>query len=319
MLAVNVSPIQLQELSLSGEIREAAAAAKYPLDRLTVEITESALLTNPERARTVARKLKDMGCRLSLDDFGTGYSNPRHLQALPFDELKIDKSFVGSMHKTRESRKIVAAMIGLGHSLQLTTVAEGVETEEQAAMLLGFSCELGQGWLFGRPVTADGIPSLVARPLNRISSMFSTEGDQHALTGLEALPTHQLAQLQAIYDGAPVGLCFLDCNLRYLSINRRLADMNHAPVVAHLGRTVKEMLPKLFPIYEQYFLRALRGEAITGVEIARPATKPGEQSRMCLASYQPAWDEAGEVIGLSVSLVDITELKRAQDAYLRGE
>ena len=313
MLAVNISPIQLKESSLCAQIREAAVAAKFPLDHLTVEITESALLSDLGRARKVACKLKTMGCRLALDDFGTGYSSPRHLQALPFDELKIDASFVRLMIEDRDSRKIVAAIVGLGHSLGLITVAEGIETEEQAAILLGLSCEMGQGWLYGRPVTADGIPAIVARPSRPVSSTLSMEGERRALPGLEALPTHRLAQLQAIYDGAPVGLCFLDCNLRYVSINRRLADMNRAPIAAHLGKTVKEMIPKLFPRYERYLLRALRGKAIEGVEVTRPATGPGERDRKCLASYQPAWDEAGEVIGLSVSVVDITELKRTEE------
>jgi EAL domain-containing protein (putative c-di-GMP-specific phosphodiesterase class I) len=319
MLAVNVSPIQLRELSLSAQIRDAAVAANFPLDHLTIEITESALLNDLGRARTIACKLKGMGCRLALDDFGTGYSSPRHLQALPFDELKIDASFVRLMTKTRDNRKIAAAIVGLGHSLGLITVAEGIETEEQAAILLGLSCELGQGWLYGRPVTADGIPAIVARPSHHVSSTLSMEGDRHALPGLEAFPTHRLAQLQAIYDGAPVGLCFLDCNLRYVSLNRRLADMNHAPITAHLGKTVREMIPKLFPVYEQYLLRALRGEAIAGVEVARPASRPGEQDRMCLASYQPAWDDAGEVIGLSISVVDITELKRTKESHRESQ
>ena len=319
MLAVNVSPLQLRELSLSAQIRDAAVAANFPLDHLTIEITESALLNDLGRARTIACQLKGMGCRLALDDFGTGYSSLRHLQALPFDELKIDASFVRWMTKTRDNRKIAAAIVGLGHSLGLINVAEGIETEEQAAILRGLSCELGQGWLYGRPVTADGIPAIVARPSHHVSSTLSIEGDRHAFPGLEAFPTHRLAQLQAIYDGAPVGLCFLDCNLRYVSLNRRLADMNHAPITAHLGKTVKEMIPKLFPVYEQYLFRALRGEAIAGVEVARPASRPGERDRMCLASYQPAWDDAGEVIGLSISVVDITELKRTKESHLESQ
>jgi len=120
-----------------------AAEGCFPLHRLTIEITESALVDDLERAEAAARALKALQCKLSLDDFGTGYSSLKHLHALPFSELKVDRNFVNSMTEKRESRKIVAAVVGLGQSLGLTTVAEGVETQEQANMLLWLGCDLG--------------------------------------------------------------------------------------------------------------------------------------------------------------------------------
>ena len=153
-LAVNISPIQLHYLSLPRQIRDLAEDHGFPLQRLTVEITESALVNNLDRAQKIAIELREMGCSLALDDFGTGYSSLTHLQALPFSKLKIDRSFVKSMTEKRESRKIVAAVVGLGHSLDMITVAEGVETKEQADILLWLGCELGQGWLYGRPLPA---------------------------------------------------------------------------------------------------------------------------------------------------------------------
>lgn len=116
-ISVNVSPIQLRDPSLPEEIRRAAAMAAFPLRQLTIEITESALVDNLELAGSIAAKLKRLGVKLALDDFGTGYSSLRNLQALPFDELKVDRSFVSSMVQSRDSRKIVAAVIGLGQSL----------------------------------------------------------------------------------------------------------------------------------------------------------------------------------------------------------
>ncbi len=163
VLVVNVSPTQLQDVNLPSQIRVAAEISGFPLDRLTIEITENALARDLEMTQRVARNLKAMGCKLALDDFGPGYSSLRHLQALPFDALKVDKSFVQSMTETRESRKIVAAIIGLGHSLGLFTVAEGVETEEQADMLLCLGCEMAQGWLYGRPVPANQISRIALR------------------------------------------------------------------------------------------------------------------------------------------------------------
>jgi PAS domain S-box-containing protein len=319
VLNVNVSPPQLRDLSLPRQIREAAEVAGFPLERLTIEITESALLDNLGLARKIALGLKALGCRLALDDFGTGYSSLRHLQALPFDELKIDRSFVKSMTNTRESRKIVAAIAGLGHSLDLITVAEGVETKEQAEMLLRLGCQLGQGWLYGKPAPADRIRGMVAAKPHVMLACLSKPGDRTAASSLEAMPTQRLSQLQAIYDGAPVGLCFLDRNLRYVSVNRRLAEWNGMSVDAHIGKTGREMFPEWFPNYEPYLRRALQGEAITGVEVQRPSTRPGQPDMITLASYQPAWDEGGEVIGISIAVADITDHKRAQEALLESK
>ncbi|MGC2620842.1 MAG: EAL domain-containing protein [Acidobacteriaceae bacterium] len=163
-LAVNVSPIQLRFRSQPTQIREAAEQAGLPLHRVVIEITESAILDNEELAVTIARELKEMGCGLALDDFGTGYASLRHLLALPFDQLKVDRSFVHEMVFRPESRKIVSAVVGLGQSLGLVTLAEGVETREQERVLLQTGCVLGQGWLYGRPLTADQIPEMVAAP-----------------------------------------------------------------------------------------------------------------------------------------------------------
>jgi PAS domain S-box-containing protein len=313
-LAVNVSPMQLRDLSLPGQICEATEKSGFPLKRLTIEITESALAENFKRAQAITGELKELGCRLALDDFGTGFSNMRQLQMLPFD-----RSYVSSMTDTRASRKIVAAIVGLGHSLGLKSVAEGVETEEQAEMLLWLGCEMGQGWFYGRPVMADGIPLLLETVPQRLSSALSIHGDGWVVSSLEALPGQRLAQLQAIYSGAPVGLCFLDLEHRYVSINKKLADMNGAPEAAYLGRTVEEMIPKVFPRIEPYLLRAFKGEAIRDIEFCRPSNNPGEPDTTNLVSYQPALDEAGEVIGVSVMIVDITDRKRAEQTLHESE
>jgi PAS domain S-box-containing protein len=319
VLAVNVSPVQLHDLSLPGQIREAAEQAGFPLKRLAVEITETGLLNNLERAQKITGELKAMGCGLSLDDFGTGYSSLCHLQALPFDVLKVDRSFVISMTNTRESRKIVAAILGLGHSLGMMTVAEGVETEEQADMLLRLGCEMGQGWFYGHPLKADRIAGMVAAAPRTPSTGLPAQGHGWVVSRLEAQPAERLAQLQAIYDGAPVGLGFLDCNLRYVSLNQRLADMDGVAMAAYMGKTVKEVTPRAFPRFEPYLRRALRGEAIPEVEVSVPAQKAGEADRTTLLSYQPAFDEEGEVIGVSLAAVDITERKRTEDALRESE
>ena len=319
VLAINVSPSQWQDLELPLHIIKASEKANFSPSRLTIEITESALFNNLQKATIIANQLKAVGCRLALDDFGTGYSSLAHLQALPFDELKIDRSFVGSMTNTRESRKIVAAIVGLGHSLGLITLAEGVETEQQADMLMWLGCELGQGWLYGRPVPANQIAALVAAAPQVVSPKSVTPGEGWAVSSLEALPTQRLAQLQAIYDGAPVGLCFLDRNLRYVSLNCRLAEMNGAPVAAHMGRTVSDIYPGAFPIVEPYLLLALSGEPVSEIEVALPPRTPGELNWIARISYQPAFDEADEVIGISVVVTDVTDAKRTEDSLRESD
>lgn len=160
-LACNVSALQLRDRGLPAMVRAALDESGFPAHRLELEITESALVGDLDLARTLLGELKALGVRLALDDFGTGYSSLRHLQMLPFDKIKIDASFVGAMANDVESRKIVAAVVGLGHSLGLPTVAEGVEEPETAALLRGLGCDVGQGWLFGRPGPAEAASALL--------------------------------------------------------------------------------------------------------------------------------------------------------------
>jgi PAS domain S-box-containing protein len=315
-LAVNISAIQLRGQSLPMQIGGAAERAGLSLDRVTVEITESALVANLEQARSITEELKAMGVRLALDDFGTGYSSLRHLHALTFDQIKVDRSFVQSMLTRRDSRKIVAAIVGLGQSLGLLTVAEGVENKAEAEMLVWLGCDVGQGWLYGEPTPARDLPRVVAahRALERNRQPIAMTSADMAFH-VASLPTQRHSQLQAIYDAAPVGLGFLDSNLRYVSLNCRLAEMNNVPIVAHLGRTVQEVLPDIFPRLEPYLRRALAGESISGVEMDfHSGTRVGGRKLSTLVSYQPARDEAGEVVGIAVSVIDITERANAEEA-----
>jgi PAS domain S-box-containing protein len=323
-LSVNISLTQLTDLTLPRHIFAASEHAKFPLHRLILEITESALVNNTEHAARIAAELKEQGSRLALDDFGTGYSSLRHLQLLPFDELKIDASFVRSMTHTRESRKIAAAIVGLGNSLSLTTVAEGVETQAIADMLLWLGCDIGQGWLYGRAVPPEQLPETLAERMNPAPSSSSAEPHSAAADStlplrLEALPTQRLAQLNAIYDGVPVGLCFLDRNLRYVSVNKRLAEMHNLPVASHLGRHISEVIPEKFAQCEPYLQRALDGIPHTGLEISYPDPHRPAMTRTILVSYQPARDEVDEVVGVSISVVDITRRKQAEQALAESE
>jgi PAS domain S-box-containing protein len=320
-LSVNISLTQLIDLTLPRHIFAAAEHANFPLNRLILEITESALVGNTEHAARIATELKEQGSRLALDDFGTGYSSLRHIQLLPFDELKIDATFVRSMNHTRESRKIAAAIVGLGNSLSLTTVAEGVETQTIADMLLWLGCDIGQGWLYGRPVPPEQLPEALTERLHppQIATRRSVADSGQPLS-FEALPAQRFAQLNAIYDGVPVGLCYLDRNLRYVSVNKRLAEIHNLPVASHLGRHIAEVLgPEKFSKWEPYLKDTLNGQRYTELEARCPDPHQPDLMRTFLVSYQPARDEADEVIGVSISLVDITSRKQTEEALVESE
>jgi len=314
-LAFNVSPHLLHDLALPRQIRDAASAAAFPLNRVVIEITESALLEDLQHAQAISAELKQMGCRLALDDFGTGYSSLLHLQSLPFDELKVDRSFVSSMAERRQSRKIVSAVVGLGQSLGLTTVAEGVETEEHAEMLLLLGCEMGQGWLFGKPVPGERLSEVTSR---RAAITLRPTSSVWRDISYNSPPGQRLSHLQALYDGAPVGLAFLSPDLRYISINGQLAQMNGAPVHSHLGRTVYEMIPAAYPQLEPYLRRALAGMPVNAVEVTQAATGQAHEEAF-LVSYLPALDEAGELLGISVAVIDITGRRRTEAALRESE
>lgn len=319
-ISVNISPIQLRDPSLPDEILRAASMAAFPLKRLTIEITESALVDNLELAASIATRLKSFGVKLALDDFGTGYSSLRNLQALPFDELKVDRSFVSSMIQSRDSRKIVAAVIGLGQSLKLTTVAEGIENETQADILRWLGCDVGQGWIYGPPVAARDLLKIVDAPMSTATHTLHDSPASDLITCIEPLPSQRLAQLQAIYDGAPVGLAFVDADLRYVSVNQRLASLNGIAVEDHLGRKLSDVMPReIYQKVEPYLHRALKGEAITGLELTRPVTPANPEPMTLLVSHQPARDEGGEVIGISVAIVDISERMRVIQALRASE
>ncbi len=163
-IAVNVSPKQLMDVDrLPMAVEAALAATGLDPARLEVEITETALISHEKESLLVLHALQAMGVRISMDDFGTGYSSLSQLRSFPFNKLKIDRSFVRDLSGSAEAVAVVRAITALGNSLGMTTTAEGVETEEQVAMVRAESCTDMQGFQVSRPVPSAELPALIAR------------------------------------------------------------------------------------------------------------------------------------------------------------
>jgi diguanylate cyclase (GGDEF)-like protein len=161
-VAVNVSAIQMQRDSLPVLLDTVAARHNLLPARFTLELTESVVVSDPDRIAGIMRALKDLGVTLAMDDFGTGYSNLAYLQKLPIDVLKIDRSFVSGMLADRDKIAIVRAILSLSQALGMRTTAEGIETNELAQTLAGLGCTYGQGYLYAKPLAADAAYSLLA-------------------------------------------------------------------------------------------------------------------------------------------------------------
>ncbi len=160
-VAVNLAVQNLLDLRTPAHVGELLAEYGLHPSVLTLEVTESLMLHDPQRAGEVLRDLQEMGVGLALDDFGTGYSSLEHLKRLPVHELKIDKSFVMGMDRDPADRAIVSSTAGLGRALGLRVVAEGVESAASAAVLAAIGCDLAQGFHFSPPVPAEQLPGLV--------------------------------------------------------------------------------------------------------------------------------------------------------------
>ena len=150
-IAVNLSPAQFMHGDVVGLVHSILLETGLAPGRLELEITEGVLIEDFDRGLALLRRLKALGVRISMDDFGSGYSSLSYLQAFPFDKIKIDRAFVMNLGRNPQSAAIVRAVIGLGHGLEMSIVAEGVETQEQLAFLADEGCDAVQGYFIGKP------------------------------------------------------------------------------------------------------------------------------------------------------------------------
>jgi diguanylate cyclase (GGDEF)-like protein len=196
-VAVNLAGSQLQLTSFAATVAQILRETGLRPADLVLEITESQIMDNIDAIIPNLHQLQELGVRLSIDDFGTGYSSLSRLRSLPVDELKIDRSFVNEIQSGADEAPLVAAIIAMAHGLDLKVVGEGVETAEQLDFLLRSGCDKVQGYLLGRPVSADIIDTMISQPvlvlrLAAAAAVLGSAGDKldgdisEALSGLLA-------------------------------------------------------------------------------------------------------------------------------------
>lgn len=166
-VAVNVSPVQFENNNIVNVVRDTLAITGLPPHRLELEITEGVMMSDYETAQKYLWEVKNLGVGIAMDDFGTGYSSLSYLNSFPFSKIKIDQSFVRG-EKSEKSKALVQAIISLGASLKMTTIAEGVETREQYDELAKSGCLSAQGYLISRPIPPHTIPGFISN-LNKSS------------------------------------------------------------------------------------------------------------------------------------------------------
>ncbi len=161
-VSVNVSAAQIHHGDVVSVVRDALSAARFPPERLEIEITESVLLVDEKRADEQIKGLQRLGVKVALDDFGSGYSSLLYLRKFGFDKLKIDRSFIEEIGNSQDGTTILASIILLGLDLSLTITAEGIETPEQQRWLMAAGCHQLQGYLFSRPLAAEQTTAFIA-------------------------------------------------------------------------------------------------------------------------------------------------------------
>jgi EAL domain-containing protein (putative c-di-GMP-specific phosphodiesterase class I) len=181
-VAVNLSMWNLEAHELPDQIAGLIKSVGIPPDRLELEITESAIMGDPQKTMRTLTCIRDLGVRFTIDDFGTGYSSLAHLRKLPVTGMKIDKSFVQNMESDRDNAVIVRSIIDLGHNLGLKVIAEGVESREAQEMLIGFECDEAQGYYFMQPIPASEIVQLFGDSLPHMTARNIPDASLSALT-----------------------------------------------------------------------------------------------------------------------------------------
>jgi len=289
-LSINVSPSQLKGKSIPAILKVAAESCKFNLSRLKIEITETALINEIDTARAEIEHLSEMGCKIAMDDFGTGYSSLAWLIHLPATTLKIDRSFIGSMIHKKYSRKIISSIIGLGRSLNMEVIAEGVETQEQAELLRSMGCEYAQGFFFGRAMPANDTYNFLAQ--------ITTPKFHGRLTRMSL---EQCAhQISSMYKAPGVCMCFLNPELIIIDASDTFAERVGWALDEVIQRHIFEVIPT-----ESDRLNWLQGFREKGLPYPPYEVRlPGGKVEMVMLTRVE--DETKDLLGFCLFGIDIS-------------
>lgn len=201
-VAVNVSPVQLQSENLLSVIDSSLRDSGLTANRLEIEITESTAIQDETSSRQRLMALKELGISIALDDFGTGYASLSYLRSFPFDKLKIDQSFIRSEENRVQNDLVLQSMFTLGKCFGMTTLAEGIETEEHQEKILGLGCDKAQGYLYSRPIPFEDTFSLIEEFNNVVLTAPNLENSQASKGVIEKCANGGLFQIAYISDNA---------------------------------------------------------------------------------------------------------------------
>lgn len=294
-IAVNLSASHFQNGMLLEQIASAVNDSGFPVGMLELEVTESCIMQDVGNSITTLRALKALGVSISVDDFGTGYSSLSYLKLFPLDKLKIDQSFVCDLSGSNSDAVIVRAIIALGHAMGLTVIAEGVETQEQYALLRSWHCDEMQGFLFSRPSLPDSLPAII-KHLNNQTSEFTlshTKETEHVLLLVDDEPSILNALRRTLRSGEYRIVIANNAEEALDALARNEVGViitdNRMPGVSgiELLRQVKQRYPQITRIMlSGYSDFTSLSSAINSGEIFRFLSKPWEDDQIKAAVHE---------------------------------
>ncbi len=252
-IAVNLSPLQFKVRSLPGTVRAILSETGLEAKRLELEITEGVLLSNDSQVHDMIASLKDVGIKLALDDFGTGFSSLSYLRTVPFDKIKIDRSFVqGASDETSRSAALIRAMVGLAADLSMETTAEGVETPNELALVRRLGCGLVQGFIYGKPMLAEDALEFAQRTCTAASAPLKAREQRFKLIR-GAMVHHERGTIGARLRNISRGGALLECSEEFavgaaLRLDISADTLLDARVVWTKGRSVGVQFAKPFDL-----------------------------------------------------------------------
>jgi PAS domain S-box-containing protein len=314
-LSVNVSLGELVHPELPQAIEAALARCGHPADALYLEVSEGVVLRDEDRVRRAMRTLKELGVRISIDDFGTGASSLAVLQALPIDELKIDRSFVGRMHEDPRSAAIARSVAYLARSLGIRTLAEGVELDAQERMLVSLRCASAQGWLYARATPGIG-EALQAVDTARVRARLERRPGMlwsSSTPGADRLVDDAFAH-------ASIGMGLIDGTGAYLAVNSAMVGLLGATVPELVGRSCFDDVHPDDVAADQARLDAVLTGASAGYALEERYVDARGVARWVevTVTSPPEPAGAGEPVRLLRQVRSIEDRKRATDSLERA-